>query len=304
MNDDLGPRPAPGQTKRGSRMTEVFFSAEDRPSDVPVLIFHHIQKTAGSALRRVVRDNLGGGEVHHGRVRSLRDRTREELQGWYGGWYDSLDPGLRSRLRAVMAHTANFIVPVLDVPALAVAIVRDPVDRAISQYYFAESNRGKPVEATGIALSSYYKQDHPATLGDIYRELAGAAPGDSLIANRHSRFFNGQARSLLAPHFDTAELAYTEGPPVDADAWRERLFGVVDAHYRLGVQERVAEFARGVEDRMGWPHSELARKKVNSERPRLDELPEGFADRLRAFNWLDHELHRRTARLEAGAVAA
>jgi hypothetical protein len=304
MTDDLGPRPAPGQSKRGSRMTEVFFSAEERPADLPVLIFHHIQKTAGSALRRVVRANLGGGEVHHGRVRSLRDRTREELAGWYGDWYASLDGGLRSRLRAVMAHTANFMVPVLDAPALTVAIVRDPVDRAISQYYFADSNRGKPVQASGVALSSYYKQEHPSTLGDIYRELAGARPGDGLVANRHSRFFNGQTRSLLAPHHDTAELAYTEGPPPDADLWRERLFGVVDEHYRLGVQERVAQFARDVEQRMGWAHSELTRKKVNAERPRLAELPDGFADRLRAFNWLDDELHRRTARLEAEAVAA
>lgn len=234
----------------------------------------------------------------------MRDRTSEELDGWYRGWYGSLESGVRARLRAVVAHTANFMVPVLDGPVLAIAIVRDPVDRAISQYYFAESNRGKPVEATGSALPTYYKQDSAATLGDIYRELEGAHPADGHVAGRHSRFFNGQARSLLAPHLDTGDLAYTQGPPADADAWRERLFGIVDGHYRLGVQERVAQFAHDLEARMGWSHSELVRKKVNSERPRLADLPDGFADRLRAFNWLDDELHRRAARLQAEAVAA
>lgn len=304
MTDDLGPRPAPGQSKRGSRMTEVFFSTEERPSDAPVLIFHHIQKTAGSALRRVIRDNLRDCEVHRGQVMSLRDSTPAQLARWYGGWWESLAPPRRARVRCVAAHSANFLVGLIDAPVLAAAIVRDPVDRVISQYYFAKSNREKPLEATGNPLPGYYKQDNPATLGDIYRELGGARPGDGVIAGRHSRFFNGQARSLLAPHHDTGELAYSEGPPADADAWRERLFGVVDAHYRLGVQERVAQFARDVEERMGWPHAELARKKVNAQRPRLQELPAGFAERLRAFNWLDDELHRRAARQDSGAVAA
>jgi hypothetical protein len=304
MTDDLGPRPAPGQEMRGSRLTEAFFDPEGRPPGTPLLIFQHIQKTAGSALRRLIRRNLRGCEVHQGQVAGLRDRTRDELLGWYGDWYRELQPAQRDGLRCVMSHSANYLVPAAHGPALTIAIVRDPVDRVLSQYYFAKSNRGKAVEPTGQALPTYYKQDHPATLGDVYRELEGARPGDSVVATRYSRFFNGQARSLLGPHFDVSDLAYTPGPPPDADRWREQLFAAADEHYLLGVQERVAAFADEVTSRMGWPRAELARAKVNAARPALAELSGEMGERMRAFNWLDDELHRRAAVRDPGAAVA
>jgi hypothetical protein len=295
VTDDLGPLPAPGLGLRGSRLTEAYFAVQARSPGEPVLIFHHIQKTAGTALRRLIRSNLKGCEVHQGRVRRLRDRTADELASWYGDWYAGLGFESRARMRCVMGHSANFLLPFVEAPTLTIAIVRDPVDRVISQYYFARANRGKSVEATGVPLESWYKREHPATLGDVYRELGGGTPTDSEVARLYSRFFNGQARSLLHPHWDVDALGYSHGPSADAARWRKRLFAVVDAHYLLGAHERVGSFADTIATRMGWKPTRIAQAKVNAARPLLSELPNGMDARIRAFNWLDEELHRRIA---------
>jgi len=288
----VGEAPGADSPKNLSGQTEVFFATDGGVAERPVVLFHHIQKTAGTALRKLIRDNLPPSERSVGRVRRLRDRSEAELRAWYGEWYSELPPERRDAMCGVMAHTANHLLPVLDRPVRALTVVRDPVDRAVSQYYFQKVNQGKPLGRTGNSPPEFYKQPHDSTLDDIYAELGGGSPASSRIAFRHSRFFNGQSRSLLAPHHDTAELAYSEGPPADAEMWRERLFSLLSERYLVGVQERFDDFVTELGERFGW-RTFVARAKVNEARPQATELPGETEQAIRAYNWLDDELHRR-----------
>jgi sulfotransferase famil protein len=279
MTSETGELPVADSPKHASAYTEVFFSLEGGDPGRRVIVFHHIQKTAGTAMRSLIRANLPPYERSVGKVKSLHDRSSEALLAWHRGYYESLPRDRRDRLLAVMSHSANYML-------------RDPVDRVLSQYYMREVNQGKPLEPAGVELPDSYKRANAATIGDIYASLGGGSPADSPLAFRYSRFFNGQSRSLLDPHYDTRGFVYSEGPPEDAEVWRERLFTLVADRYRVGLQERFDDFVASLGKDLGWKVLKTrVRGKVSSDRPRLHEVDPAVVASMRAYNWLDGELH-------------
>jgi hypothetical protein len=114
--------------------TEFFFAEERTPA---VIVFVHIPKTAGTALRRFVRANLAAGRDVVQNVRS-EARTPGEKIAWFREWYRSLDEDRRDRLSCVMSHEAGYLLPALDREVDALTLVREPVDRTLSYYFFKQ----------------------------------------------------------------------------------------------------------------------------------------------------------------------
>ena len=252
-----------------SAATEAFFRT-DGPHEGPLLVVYHIQKTAGTALRRVVRANLPPAEVEITpdlrRLRHVPDR----LLDVYSGWYGNLDAGRRDRLCCVMSHLAGYLLPALDQPVETLVLVREPVDRTIS-YYHAKSRRRAP--------------DRPLrSLEEIYAADQAGRPRDSW-----EQFYNWQSRCLLSVFHDTSELAPTPGPSPDADVWRERLRDLVDRVYTVGVQDRFTAYVEWLARRHGW-RAFNPQSKVNPRRPGVSQVPADLRDSILAYNWLDAEL--------------
>jgi hypothetical protein len=270
-----------------SGFTELFFSAE-RPLDRPIL-FHHIQKTAGTALRKFIRSALPPSQRLVRQVENLSAQPREALLAWHRDWYESLTERQRDELCCAMAHSANYLLPAMDRPVLAITLVRDPVDRVVSQYYRRKSRRGNPLVPDPLSPPPSARKAKTWTLADAFEYFSGRSPRD---VGHHGwvRSFNGQSRSLLAPHYDVGDLILSNGPPPDADLWRERLFTLMDETYTVGVQERFEEFVGRLAAMFGcepW----LPRAKVNRSRPAVSELPDTLRETILAHNWLDTELH-------------
>jgi hypothetical protein len=290
----------------GSGQTEIFFAPEGDSHDRPTLVFQHINKTGGTSLRGVIRKSLAAHERVVGKVKHVKDRGRQELLDEHRALYESFEPERKASLSCVMSHTGAYFLPFIERPVQAIAVVRDPVDRVMSQYY--RRDREKSFDPTGSPLAESYKRsEDPMSLGDIFANLSGASPADSLLAGRYDRFFNGESRCLLDPHYDTAELAYSEGAPPDADVWRERLFSLVSERYLIGLQERLDDFFAELAGLFGWKARPVIHRKVGKHRPALEEMPVDAAETIRAFNWLDDELHRfgteRFAERRAGVSA-
>lgn len=242
------------EKSRGSGLTEFFF--EDG-YEGPVLLFQHIQKTAGTSLRELIRSNLDAERVA---VEYPKDLLPEELT-------DHIRRDAGPGLRCVMGHRANFGLAAM--PADAITVLREPVDRVVSDHFF----RG-PQES----LESVYADFKPS-------ERSGG------------RYTNRQARSLLAPHFDVSELAYSRGPCDDAEMWRERLWSVTE-RYTIGTQDRLEDFADLLCERYGWQRRELIpRKRGKKSGPRaripLEDLDPSVIETIREYNWLDVELYER-----------
>lgn len=285
-----------------SRLTEMYFE-RDR-TDAPLLIVHHIRKTAGTSLREVMKANYGQADrvlvpgvgykkgVEVSRARMLDSHARL----WQG-----LSPDERAALRCVASHEANFLKPFVDRPCLVATLVRQPVDRVLSRYYFAnrptsgqttKKTRGWRNRGVRAGVSRVLRQ---IPLEQVY-SAEGAGSAD--IPKNESALgwlslFNGQARSILEPFYDTSTLRPTEGPSEDADIWRGRLKDVVAEHYMLGVSELFEGFVEVVSQRFGWTERFSPRAKVNTGRPTADTLDEELLASIARYNWLDVEIYEQ-----------
>jgi hypothetical protein len=267
-------RPLKARGKKWSGFTEAFFRTDG--ADGPVIIFHHIPKTAGTSLRHFLRENLPPSE------RELR--YPRHGADWYGDWYAGLPQGKRAAICCVMSHSANYMLDLLDRPVDALCLVREPVDRVMSIYH----HQRKVLKRRGQDRRSPHWN---LGLGEIFERYGGSSP---VLPPGLVVLFNGQSRSLLAPYWDTRELPLSPAPPPNADLWRERLFTLVDERYRVGVQSRFSEFVRQLATRYGW-RPIVRRAKVHRRRPPTSSLSPELQATIREYNWLDDELHRHCA---------
>lgn len=184
-----------------------------------------------------------------------------------------LAPHERRSLRCVASHEANFLQPFADRQAIVVSLIRQPVERVLSAYHFKRRSTSQIPDNR--------------SLDDIYR-LADEDPTEVV-----NKWFNGQARSLLEPFYDTRSLQFTTGPSDDADLWRKRLFSLVDEVYLLGISERFDEFVTFLSRRLGWQKVFSPRMKVNTERPQAKTIVPDLLRTISDYNWLDLELYDR-----------
>jgi hypothetical protein len=256
-----------GLKVRGDRAVAIDAYVGEEPSDRPLVVFHHIKKTAGTALRLAMFENYADAEH---RVASMPRR------GGRHAWWAELYESTQGRLLAVAGHEAAFLLAVVgDRPVSAGTILRDPVDRVLSRYHFLAHHKQSANMRMGWSLEK------------LYVDLDGGA---SAASTRAQEFCNGQSRSLLEPHYDVAELPLLAEHP-DGDLWRTRLFEDVLPRYLLGAQERFAESVDLFADRFGWASRRVERVRVNQARPRREELSGKLHRLIQRYNWLDQELH-------------
>jgi hypothetical protein len=265
---EYAPRPR-HEIKGRSGVAQAFFRS-DGGEPAPLIVVYHIQKTAGTSLRRVVRANLPPADVEVIPNLSPSARTPARLLDLHREWYESLDEPRRAQLCCVMSHWAGYLLPALDRPAEPLALVREPVDRTLSYYHFKQRRRGpeRPLEP----------------LEQLYETGAGGRP------ELMTQLCNWQSRALLSVFHDVSELEHSAGPSVDADVWRERLRDLVEHVFLVGVQDRFEQYVSALVRRYGWkalvPHS-----KVNPQRPPLSEVSSELRETILAHNWLDAQLY-------------
>lgn len=258
--------------ERGSPSLDLYFA--DEPSG-PLLLFQHIRKTGGTSVRQVIHANYSADR--HVLELSPSGKSARANHDWFGELWGSLGSHGQKTLVCAASHHANFLLPVLDrdsADVRPVTVLREPVDRVLSRYHFASE-------------ISWIKQ---LTLAEVYRDVEGFRAQASKDSLRAGQFFNGQSRALLDPHYKVSKLAYSAGPPQDAELWRERLFTVA-ARYTVGFRERLPEFVDELARTFGWRHVFLPHAKENRNRPAVEEVDEETLELVRLYNWLDVELY-------------
>lgn len=277
------------QWKKGKSSTaEAFVRTDVERHDGPILVYHHIPKTAGTALRRLIRENLPPCE-RNARRAPRGGSERAALLDWYRDWYGGFAAAERDRLYCVMSHSAGYIKPALDRPAAEILLVREPVDRVLSHFHYTRRRRGRSNATRG-----------DESVAAVYSRYSGRlAPHAPDWFHGSNEYFNGQSRRLLRVSYDVSTMPFSDGPGPGADEWRERLFAIVDPALCTGVQDRFPEFTEVLAQLLGW-RAFVPWAKVNPNRPRTSELGPELRATILAHNWLDAELHRRcTERLDA-----
>lgn len=282
-----GDEPWQRVAKVGAR--EAFFRT-DGPAAGPLLVVHHVRKTAGTSLRGFVRTNLALLPVQAEALppgASKRGDEPAESRAWYREWYRGLDDDRRGRLCCVMGHTAGYLLPSLDRPFEALLLVRDPLARVLS-YHFDHKHRRPRADVEPVAA-----------LARVYDEAEGRPPERAKVWE----YFNGQSRHLLSVFDEPRALPVTAGPPPDAERWRERMRALVGDVFLAGVQERFADYVDELAARHGW-RPFVPRGKANPRRPPADALPARLRETIVAYNWLDAELHELARAAQERRAAA
>jgi hypothetical protein len=251
---------------------EAFFRTDGETG--PLIVVYHVQKTAGTSLRRVVRANLPPAEAETLPYLHKEATTPADFRAWHERWYRSLDDDRRARLTCVMSHWSGYLLPALDRPADPLVLVREPVDRTLSYYWFKQRRRGP---------------ERPLEPLDRLYELRGNRSDGAERPALWDQLCNWQSRALLSPFHDTSGLEHSAGPSADAELWRERLRDLVDRVYLAGVQDRFSEYLELLRQRYGWEVFE-ARNKVNPLRPE-EEVSAELRETILDHNWLDAELY-------------
>jgi hypothetical protein len=250
-----------------------------------MLIFHHIGKNGGTSLRNIIKKNYPPNALLE-----LYGPNRGSVE-WYRNYYHSLEPIQKTSIQCIAAHTAHFMIPVLEElahPFQVFCLLREPVDRVISWYHFAllvaETDNG------GAGQVGRMLKQHNWGIEDIYLNLGGGAENDSEKHKLFRHFFNGQARTILAPHVATAGLKYISEPP---KFYEDKLWAIMQQYYIVGTQEHFKASIKNFARQFGWQDLSYTKENVTKTKPKVSELPTDVIALIQTYNQLDTQLHNK-----------
>jgi hypothetical protein len=237
--------------------------------DAPVVLFLHIPKAGGQTLGEYVYNHCRAPEPHddgllnagvayldYGFVKEPDLAVPEHVKSLLG----------RRDLRAVIGHFWFGLHEHVARPYLYVTLLRDPVERVVSLYYYAKLHETMSLEEF-VRAPPFREVDNDQT-----RRIAGVNPA-----------VGGCTRATL-------------------DAARENLrrhFAVV------GTTERMDETLALLNLRLGWSRRVVSiPRNVNAARPASATLPRETVEAVRGRNELDYELWRFASELMDAAIAA
>ena len=219
----------------------------------PLLIFVHIPKTAGTTVSYVM-----WRQFPRGQAIDLNASTVEEArQRW-----NAIEPEQRARVRCIRGHLP--FSPELFAPRVTrfFTILRDPVQRAVSEYYYGLTSPRRllyaPLVRSRMTLDQFVRSDLAAQV------------------------FNGQTRMLAGAHADATPRALLDL----AIANLQKHMAVV------GITERLDGTLLLCRAVLGWRSVIYRRVNVTRWRPPLEAISPATLSAIERGNSLDRELYR------------
>jgi len=220
-------------------------------ADKEAVIFLHLPKTAGTTLNRLIEWEYPLSEMYS---------VDPVFFEWSAARLHRLSPERLRRTRMFKGHMVFGLHKVLPQPATYITVLRDPVDRVISAFYFMRNYKLHPLYWK-LRLQNY-------TLEDFVRR---------------SRRDNVQSKIIAGANYEepcTAEIAER------AKNNLRQYFSVV------GLSERFEESLALMKLRFGWQLSTYSSFNVTRSRPKKHDLSPATLDLIREKNSFDIELYR------------
>jgi hypothetical protein len=237
ITDEAARQPAANLVPRGGEPEEA-------------VIFLHLPKTAGTTVNRLIEWEYRFSEMYS---------IDPVLFKWSAARLRKLPPERLKKIRMFKGHMLFGLHEVLSQPATYITVLRDPVDRVISAFYFMRSHKLHPL---------YWKlRRENWTLEDFVR--------------RYQRE-NVQAKIIAGSDY---EAPCTPEILEKAKENLRRHFSVV------GLSERLQESLALMKLRFGWKLSSYSSFNVTRSRPKKDDLPKATLDLIHEKNAFDIELY-------------
>lgn len=220
------------------------------------LIFLHIPKAAGTSLQEVVVRQYAGGKCY---------RFTGDTQQWLD--FPNLPEEERSSYDALIGHVHFGVHRFLLEPATYMTMLRDPIDRVVSHYYYVKSD------------PSHYLHERVVKHDYTLEEFA--------ITRASHELDNDQVRWLTVKHHFEVPIG-----SVDRTLLEEAKWNLQHGIEVLGLTERFDESLLCFQKAFGWHDVTVReRKNVNAERPPLLQIEPEALEAIRITNRYDIELY-------------
>ncbi len=226
------------------------------------LIFVHIPKAAGTTMHQIIDRQYKRDEVYT----IAGDRVQDSINEFI-----SLPEESRRRVRCLKGHMPFGLHRWVPNEPVYFTILRDPVDRIVSEYYFVLNNPAHKFHSTLVSrnMSLLDYVDWLSEINDV---------------NRQTRWISG----LVA--IDEITPPYSEQVPPDALAVAEE--NLRNAFAVAGVVEYFDEVLLLMRRLLGWRYIYYTKANVTKNRPSHSDIPPQVAEVIASRNELDVELYR------------
>ncbi len=241
---------------------------ERRLTAQQTVIYLHIPKAAGTTLHRIIKRQYPPDavfEVDPGAPDAKEDSIHA---------LKALSDSHRSRIRFLTGHVPFGVHQWVAEPALYVTLLRDPVERAISDYYYIRNTPQHPFHqqmmVENLSLEDTVRVDVEANGNNLQtRWVSGYAAADHSL-----------------PPYD----------PLPEDALQRAKQNVENWFAIAGVVERFDETLLLMKRHFGWRNVYYTKANVTRGRPAAAALPAATVAFIREHNALDMELWAFCAR--------
>jgi hypothetical protein len=225
----------------------------DSGDDTRALIFLHVPKTAGTTLNQILWRQYQSRIVH---------RIQKIIPGRSVEDFRAMTEAEKSRVRIVTGHIDFGFHEFLPRPCEYITILRDPVDRIISHYYYVSRDPNHylypEVKGRKLTLADYVRSGLTPELDNAQvKQIAGEFVGYGQCTRGHLE----RAKRNITDHFVVA-----------------------------GLSERFDETLLLLKRQLHWSAPYYVKENVTPNRPSRDNIDPAARRAIEEVNALDMEL--------------
>jgi hypothetical protein len=227
--------------------------------DNAVVLLVHIPKCGGTSLIDVFGEIFGDDAC-------FRHRRRKPGTGTYGPAIEDLDANVRSHLRFVAGHIPYGFHKFFDGEPIYLTVVRDPVDRLVSDYFFSR-DRGAPKLkkiTSSLSLDEYFEHKMESTTS-------------RMLSNQQTAFVTGRKGAVFPDAKRRIDEDFTLACGLHQLDDLIRLLGVL---FRTSLEPRKMNVTQSASRGGLSPENEHLCRTLNSEDVKLHEYVSRAFDAL------------------------